>query len=148
MEHGENTIPVLVTMTGTSEFGDEVSLSTDGQLVETLDGFLLQYEELHEGSDGPMVTLMDCQSDSVTIVRAQNTATTLVFRQGETFESQYHTPVGPLMLRIYSTEVSVRRRGSLGHVRLTYQVTLQSHISASAAPAMRLLDVRFRPRRS
>ena len=137
----------MITMTGTNEAGDEISLCTGGTL-EARDGdsFRLQFEEM--GETGPILTFVDCEGQHVTITRAGGIGTAMSFRQGNPYESQYDTPAGMLFLRIYPTEVLVRRRGSRGHVRLVYQISIWSQFSPSQDASLRRLELRFRPCRS
>jgi len=142
MESAESA--VMITMTGTNEEGDETSLCTDGVLEERdADSFILQFQEL--GEAGPILTIVECEGQHVTIIRAGGTGTAMSFRQGKPYESQYDTPIGPLFLRIYPTEVLVRRRGRRGHVHLVYQVSFWSRFSPSHDASVRRLDLRFRP---
>ncbi|MCL1795753.1 MAG: DUF1934 domain-containing protein [Clostridia bacterium] len=142
MESNESAI--MITMTGTNDTGDETSLSTDGVLEEQDDdSFTLHFEEL--GESGPILTIVECDGQHVTIIRASGTGNAMSFRQGNPYESQYETPIGPIHLSIFPTEVLVRRRGQRGHVRLVYQVSFWSRFSPSQDVSVRRLDLRFRP---
>lgn len=145
MNQHPDEAPILVTMTGTDERGEQVSLSTDGLFSETEDGFLVRFLELHPDSDTPIQTLLDAASQQVTIVRVGHEANVFVFRQGETYETQYETPIGAFYLRIFATEVRVRRRGLNGDVRMRYQVMTGKQFSDNSTMEMRKLNFRFRP---
>ena len=138
-------IPVLVTVTGTDEDNDQITLTTCGVLSDISDGFALRYEETSSDDLRPTQTLVECRKEGVSVVRADGVVSMVVYRENETFVSDYETPVGKFTLRVFTTEVSVRRREAMGHVALAYQVSLSSALSAEGETAMRWLDIRFKP---
>ena len=138
-------LAVLVTVSGADGEGSRITLSTPGALMDIPGGFVLRYEETSPDDLIATQTLVECRENTVTVIRAGGVISTIVYVENETFVSEYETSVGQFTLRVFATEVRVRRRGAMGHVRLAYQVNLSSDLSPSGDMAMRWLDIRFRP---
>lgn len=139
---------VLVTVTGTDEAGETMTLSTRGILRDMEDGWSLQYEEVSPDNLEASQTYVELSGQSVTVVRTGNVVSTIVYDENETFIGSYQTPLGEFTLRVFSTDVTVKRRGAIGHIHLVYQVSLSSMLSRVGEMAMRTLDIRFTPCRS
>ncbi len=137
--------PVMVSVTGTDAGGDTIELKTRGTLTDTPGGWAILYAEAHPESLTATETVVECQENSVTVLRAGDVVSTIVYTEGEMFAGEYETPLGLFTLRVFATEVSVKRRGSMGHIRLGYQISLSSGLSQNGEMAMRWLDIRFRP---
>lgn len=135
---------VWVTVSGIDEAG-EVSLSTRGTLSDLPGGWLLRYEETNPESMDATETLVHCEGNRVTVTRTGTVLSTLVFDENETFVGDYPTPVGSFQIRVYASEVSIKRRGLIGHVHLLYQISLSSILSPQEEMATRTLDIRFTP---
>lgn len=136
---------VRVTTTGSDAGGETISLSTRGWLEDTRTGWLLRYGEEDPSDQSAMETLVLCEADRVTVTRIGAMPNTMVFCKGETFLGEYATPLGSLQMRIVATEVRIRRRGGVGHVRLSYQVSLRGALSSGEEADMRHLDISFVP---
>lgn len=136
---------VMVTMTGSDAAGDTISLSTRGWIRDTPGGWLLRYGETDPGDLSAQETLVLCEAGRVTVTRIGVMPSTMLFDLGETFVGEYTTPLGSLTMRIVATEVSVKRRGSIGRVHLTYQLSLHGALSSGEDAEMRQLDIRFTP---
>lgn len=139
---------VLITVSGADTQGESVSLSTRGRLHEMEEGWMLRYEETSPNDMEVIDTLVLCQEERVTVTRAGTLLSTLVFDEHETFVGEYRTPVGSFQLRVLASEVSIQRRGLMGHIKLVYSVSLGTPHSALEDSAMRYLDIRFSPCRN
>lgn len=137
--------PVLITMKGTDEGGEQVELLTEGILAKTKHGFALRYEEYLGQAEASTVTFVDCTDDSLTILRSGSVTMAMSFQKGKPFESQHLTPLGALTLRIFPTELSIRRKGLTGRILLSYQVSYTSQLSSLEEGGMHTLHFRFRP---
>lgn len=137
--------PVLVRVTGTDDAGAQIMLSTRGFLCDLPDGWLIRYEEVPPEEMSSVHTLVECRPNGVTVLRTGSVVSTIVYRENETFIGGYETPIGLFTLRVYATEVSMKRRGGMGHIRLVYQISLSSALSPLGEMAMRWLDIRFSP---
>lgn len=138
-------LPVLITVTGTDNMGGETTLSTLGALSELGEGWCLHYEETSPDSMDTIQTLVAYRPNSVSIFRTGGIMSTIEYTENETFVSKYDTEMGSFILRIFSNEVRVRRRGNSGSIRLVYQVSLSSSLSSSGETAMRWLEIQFTP---
>ncbi len=139
-------LPVLVTVIGAGNApGERITLTTRGLLGEAPHGWTLQYEETEPNEMLSTTTLIECTPGQVVVHRLGAVASTVIYRAGEMFEGDYKTPAGAFRLRIYSSEVQAKRRGAVGYIRLTYQVTLSTEMTPGGDTAMRKLDIRFRP---
>lgn len=139
---------IRVNIAGADTDGEVIALSTQGILQDVEDGWTLRYTETNPDDMTVSDTHIRCTANDVTVSRGGTVLTTLVFREGETFFGDYETPFGNLQLRMLPTEVSVSRRGLLGHIHLVYQVTLSNSFSPSEETSIRYLDIRFVPCRN
>lgn len=138
--------PVKVTVEGADGDGETITLSTLGQTADTADGWCLRYEETSPESMESVQTVMYCREGGVTVVRVGSVVSTIVYREKETFVSDYETAMGKFVLRVFPTEVEAMRQPDGGGViRLAYQINLSSEIMPSGEMAMRWLRVRFLP---
>ncbi len=140
-----NEKEVLVSVSGTDAAGGEIVLTTLGTLAELPDGWSVCYDEIHPDDLASTSTTMECREDGVTVLREGDVVSTIVYRKGEIFLGDYQTSLGAFELRVFTTEIAVKRRGSMGHIHLGYQISLSSEMSPEGEMAMRWLDVRFRP---
>lgn len=138
---------VWVTVSGVDEAG-EVSLSTRGTLVDVPGGWLLRYEETNPESMSTTETLVQCEGPRITVTRTGTILSTIVFDPQETFIGDYATPMGNFQIRVFASEVIIKRRGLIAHVHLAYQISLTSALSPLEDMATRTLDIRFTPCRS
>lgn len=136
---------VLVTVKGADMDGEEVMLSTQGELIDLEDGWLLRYDETNPDNLSVTHTYVRCEGSRVTVSRTGTMLTTIIFDRHETFVGDYPTPVGNFQLRVYASEVEAKRRGLIGHIHLVYQVGLSTAFSAADEMTTRYLDIRFTP---
>jgi len=140
-----DSVAVMVRVTSTDEARESVTLSTSGALEDGARGWTLRYDETSPDSLASVQTAIECRKSQVTIRRSGGVVSTIVFVENETFMGEYQTPLGLFWLRVFPTEVSVRRRGNAGRIRLAYEVHLSSRLSPAGETAMRRLDIRFTP---
>lgn len=144
--HSEGS--VMLSITGENGDGEQITLETHGRLTDIgSEHWELQYEETEAGGFDSTRTVVTCDAGSVTVSRKGAVVSTIVYRANETFVGAYQTPVGRMTLRVFTTEVSAKRRGWMGHIHLTYQLSLSTALSPVGETMMRHLDIRFRPRR-
>ena len=96
----QKATPVLVTLTSSahSEGGDQdtpIRLRCQGQLKQTVSGFMLRYQEIQTDDEtGKTVSqdvILGLQPDRVTMTRLGAFGTTMVFVKDRRFEGAYHT---------------------------------------------------------
>jgi uncharacterized beta-barrel protein YwiB (DUF1934 family) len=136
---------VTVSVTGTDAEGAQIVLRTGGTLTDLPEGWMLSYEETSPDSLHTSQTMVQYGDGRITVLRAGDIVSVIAYAPGETFLGKYETPLGIFTLRVFATEVTVKRRGDMGHSRLAYQISLMSELSPTGEMAMRRLDIRFRP---
>lgn len=136
---------IRLTVSGADADGEEISLTTTGTLTETGSGWSLEYEETNPNDMTVSETAVHCEGDRVTVSRTGTLLSTMVFDEHETFIGDYTTPLGNFQIRVLATELSVKRRGLVGHIHLVYQITLSTAFSSSDESTSRRLDIRFVP---
>lgn len=140
--------PIQLTVTGTDAAGEEISLSTQGDLFDFApDEWSLEYHETNPDDMQAIHTLVQCDGTRITVTRTGTLLSTLVFDEHDTFVGDYPTPFGSFQIRVYASKVHIRKRGSMGHIHLVYQVNLTSALSPNEETSLRCLDIRFTPRR-
>lgn len=96
---------VMITVTGTQHVdgqSDTVELTTGALMREEADGFTLSYHETAAtGMDGTLTTLR-VQPEKVTLERRGTSAGLLVLEHKKRHVCSYATPVGSLMLGVFT----------------------------------------------
>jgi len=110
----ENTLPVSMMMTG--------------EIIREGDTDFLVYRE--SGEEETEVHLM-ISDQYVTMNRIGNCSTTMMFRKGRRFESEYETPYGKLEMSVFPREVRTLRGEDSGEVRLEYEMMMQGKYVSS-----------------
>ena len=135
---------VLLSVTGWSREEEQqpesVRLLTTGTLTQEKDAWRIDYTETQPDNETHDVTLT-LGNGVVTMQRAGDYATSMVFEQGRRFEGSYRTPYGALAMGVYPTQVKYQVDPEAnGEVNLTYQLDLQGQFAA-----MHELRIRFCP---
>lgn len=138
---------IRLTISGTDENGN-ISLTTRGTICDIPGGWVIEYEETNPDDLSRTHTQLLCTDGRVTVTRAGTMVSTMVFDAQETFIGDYPTPVGNFQLRIFATDVEIKRRGLMGHIRVAYQISLSTALSPNEEVAMRTMDIRFAPCRA
>lgn len=132
----EQIIPVLVTLSGTSDaFGqdDTIRVMTKGQLRQTPSGYMLRYQETQtDDGDGSVMTqdiILNMQPGRVSMTRLGDYGTTMVFVKDTRFEGKYRTPFGDLDMALYATQVQTELTPEKGSIHLKYQLDLQGNFA-------------------
>ena len=132
----EQIIPVLVTLSGTSDASgqdDTIRVMTKGQLRQTPSGYMLRYQETQtDEGDGSVMTqdiILNMQPGRVSMTRLGDYGTTMVFVKDTRFEGKYRTPFGELDMALYATQVQTDLSPEKGSVYLKYQLELQGSLA-------------------
>lgn len=116
---------VMITVTGTQHVDgqtDTVELTTGGMMKAEDDGFTLCYKETAAtGMDGTLTTLR-VQPEKVTLERRGTSAGLLVLEHKKRHVCSYATPVGSLMLGVFTDRME--QNLSLGGGTLDVSYTL------------------------
>lgn len=137
-----------LTVTGQDAEGDAISLMLRGVLYDMPQGWMLRYEETNPDDMTSAQSVVQVEGEQVTVTRSGAMLSTIVFNREETFVGEYATPMGSLRIRVLTLEMSIKRRGLIGHIRIAYELTLSSSITVAEELDQRTLDIRFTPCRS
>ena len=147
MEH--SAIPVLISLQSSApaegEAPEVISLITTGDLQKTDNGYLLGYEETLD-DDSLVSTRVELllekdeatRKDVVTMQRTGEYDVNMVFRKGQRYEGQYHTPFGDFDLALFCTKVGYRVDDVGGELHLQYQLDMNGQYVA-----MHTLELQF-----
>lgn len=142
---GADGVRVMIELGGRDESGEKALFRTEGLLVERPDAVGLVYQEINPEDMAVTQVMMRVEENSLTVLRGGEPFTSMLFRQGQTCESEYRADGQSVILRTFPTEVSVRRRGARGRIHVVYQVTAGLLGGSLSETGLRTLDVRFRP---
>ncbi len=144
----QDNTPIMVTIVGSDEQENTITLSTRGTLEERAAGWALRYTEMEVGGLDAIDNLVEVESGGVMITRSGTLGSTILYRENKPFEGEYMTPFGDLFLRVLPTTVRAQRRGGMGHIHLEYLVGLSHDKEDADASNMRMIDIRFRAARA
>ncbi|MEG0742302.1 MAG: DUF1934 domain-containing protein [Clostridia bacterium] len=137
------TIPMLLAIQANAHRDDDaeepMSLLTSGTLILDQDSIVIQYEETLDESQPPQGVEITVADNAVTMVRTGNYGTSMVFRKGQRFEGQYHTPYGSIALAVYCTRLRCDLNREGGTLNVNYQLDLNGQFAAVHELEIRLI---------
>lgn len=116
---------VMITVRGTQHVdgeSDTVELTTEAMMREDADGFTLCYRETAATGMEGTLTLLRIQPEKVTMERRGNAAGLLVLELKKRHVCSYATPVGSLMLGVFTDHME--QQLTLGGGKLLVSYTL------------------------
>ena len=141
----DQAIPVLVSLQSSAapegEEPETISLMTAGELHKTTEGYRLRYEETLDESVPPTQVELILENGVATMHRMGDYDVNMVFRKGQRYEGQYHTPYGDMDLALYCTKVQYTVTPKEGDLRLQYQLDINGQFVA-----MHKLELSFSPK--
>lgn len=140
-----NSTPVMVDLCGYDGHGDKVQLTAEGRLFPREDASLLVFDEFNPEDMTSAQSAIRFSENYVSIVRGMHTFPAMEFRTGQLCEGEYRAEGQSLILRTFPTEVSVKRRGARGRLRVVYQMTLGLLGGAIQETHICRMEIRFRP---
>lgn len=140
-----NAAPVLITIVAASDNKEETALTTRGMLVTMEDHWGLCFHEITLEQPFGTFTYVECEQDSVTITRVNDTIATIIHKLDNTYVTSHDNPIGKLTTRIFTNAIQMQRHGRTGLVHITYQIDFSGTLSPMQAVVSRKIDFRFRP---
>lgn len=101
---------------------ERVEQTAQGCLEETERGFTLTYLEGEESGLGGTRTTLEVEGDRVTLTRAGEVSSRMVFEAGMSHTSDYATPYGVLPLEVHTH--SLRTDLAQGEIEIDYHITI------------------------
>jgi uncharacterized beta-barrel protein YwiB (DUF1934 family) len=130
-EHG---VPILISIQSSAalegEDAETISLLTAGELFPVAGGYLLRYEETMDESVQPTQVELLLEDHVATMRRSGEYDVNMVFRKGQRYEGQYHTPYGTFDLALYCTKISYAVDPEDGELHLQYQLNINGEFVA------------------
>lgn len=127
-------VPILISLDAQSttegQPEDTMRLITTGQLFETPDATVIQYEETFDEKEPPQKIEITIRDQAITMQRRGAFEANMVFQKGQRYESQYRTPYGELGMALYCTKAQYSKDQEGGEVALQYQLDLSGQFAA------------------
>lgn len=124
---------VVISVKGMQKYddmkSDTVELVTEGQLQRENDVYILTYLESElTGMDGTQTTIT-VQGDQVTLVRAGQFNSQMVFQEGRRHLSMYNTPYGALAIGVNTRHLLVDLTDEGGDIEVDYTVEVEHAVA-------------------
>ena len=124
---------VVISVKGMQKYddmkSDTVELVTEGQLQRENDVYILTYLESElTGMDGTQTTIT-VQGDQVTLVRAGQFNSQMVFQEGRRHLSMYNTPYGALAIGVNTRHLLVDLTDEGGDIEVDYTVEVEHSVA-------------------
>ena len=117
---------VVISIKGKQQYvnmdSDTIELVTEGRLQKNAAGYAVIYQETElTGLEGTTTIIQVC-GDQVTMMRAGEVNTQMVFCLGQRHFSVYHTPYGDISVTVNARHVMVDLDDQGGDVELDYDI--------------------------
>ncbi len=124
---------VVISVKGMQKYdnmeSDTVELVTEGQLQRENDVYILTYLESEiTGMDGTQTTIT-VQGDQVTLVRAGQFNSQMVFQEGRRHLSMYNTPYGALAIGVNTRHLLVDLNDEGGDLEVDYTIEVEHAVA-------------------
>lgn len=103
---------------------DGMELLSTGKWSEDNGVYSVEYEEMDETGESNTVNKIVVSGDVVSVSRLGEHPSTMVFRQGKTFDTCIVTPYGKIPLSIYSRKINFVRKENGAELDLIYSFDL------------------------
>lgn len=103
---------------------DKIEVITTGEYIEKNGHRYIKYKEYDNDNPGVVTdTLVKIESDSkVTIIRYGEHQSRLILEKGVRHQCHYHTPMGDLMMGVYTSRVNNKLSRNGGEITVKYQL--------------------------
>ena len=141
---------VLVSIRGTQHDIDDEGIQTiqPGLYRKLSNMHVISYEEVQaESVDGPPVTahcLLKITPDSVTMSKKGDSQTQMFFKEGESCETIYHTPMGAMSLNLHTTRLLLQEEEDALHVELDYHLSMNGQNISQCTIAIQISEIHSR----
>lgn len=121
---------VLLSIQGRQEYAGQqpelIELVTEGTMTQLPEGWEVSYEESAlTGMEGTTTTFR-MEPGQVTLLREGKLQSTMVFREGESYDSLYQMELGTLMMTVRATQVSYELGAQGGVIQLAYKLDIEN----------------------
>ena len=122
---------VVLSIRGKQKYMDqepeEIELVTDGILERTDDGWDLFYEESDLTGMAGVTTTFHVEEDEITLSRAGQLSSQMVFKEGVFHDSLYQMSFGALMITVCASKVRSQLGPDGGTVDLVYAIEVEQN---------------------
>lgn len=117
----------IISVVGIQEIDgekDKIEVITTGEYLEKNGHRYIKYKEYDNDNPGVVTdTLVKIESDSkVTIIRYGEHQSRLILEKGVRHQCHYHTPMGDLMMGVYTSRVDNKLSHNGGEITVKYQL--------------------------
>lgn len=122
---------VKITVIGVQEVDgrtDTTEMTTIGKLHTDADGYVLQYAESAATGLDNTVTNLRIQPQMVTMERTGAHAGLLVLECKKRHQCDYATPIGNVMLGVYTETVDMQMQDGIGTVKVAYTLDVGGNV--------------------
>ena len=117
----------IISVVGIQEIDgekDKIEVITTGEYIEKNGHRYIKYKEYDNDNPGVVTdTLVKIESDSkVTIIRYGEHQSRLILEKGVRHQCHYHTPMGDLMMGVYTSRVDNKLSDNGGEITVKYQL--------------------------
>ncbi len=122
---------VTIKVTGTQQVdgeSDTVELITDGTMSENAEETTLCYNETEATGMAGTVTTLHIQPGKVTLERRGANAGLLVLEYNKRHSCSYMTPVGQMMLGVFTDQMQQNLKEGLGTLSLSYTLDVGGRV--------------------
>lgn len=123
----------LITVVGTQTVdgeSDSIEVITNGECtIEENGGVTVVYPEFSE--ENPTVrteTTVSLRGDTLTIERNGTMSSRLILEKGKRHQCLYDTPMGQIMIGIFTDSITARVDENGGDIRASYQLDFNQHV--------------------
>jgi len=124
---------VNISITGKQKYEhadpDTVELVTEGQLQKADDIYTLTYQESEITGLGSTVTTIVVEGEQVTMMRAGEVNSQMVFQEGRRHLSLYNTPYGSMTIGVHTNHLLVDLDEQGGVVEVDYAIEMDHAVA-------------------
>lgn len=120
---------ILLTIKGTQRDNgrdEHLEFMTEGRLIKTADGYLLEYDESELTGEEGCITRLILKDDSVTLLRTGSNEVHMIFTPHSVYESSIETPEGVLRMSLFPLRVESELQEKSGRLSLEYELSIGS----------------------
>ena len=120
---------VLIRLEGEQRYNDEqpdvIELTTEGTLVRKDGKLLLSYEETELTGLTGTTTTFELTEYCVRVCRNGETRSVMEFETGKQHKSLYHTPMGTLLMTVFTRRIENNMDERGGNLTVTYDINIE-----------------------
>ena len=127
----ENNVIISIRGQQTYQGADEesVELVTEGLLRPECGGYTLSYQESEVTGMAGTLTTFQIEKDCITLVRAGEVNSQMVFQEGRRHLSMYETPYGQLALGVNTRRMRADLNDKGGDIEIDYNIEIDHRVA-------------------